>query len=420
MVKNKRFLDLIPKNFSKNKFTYFLLPLFLILLGDGIISYVFPVVLGNHISSNFVIGMIMSLSSVIGIACDLLIPIIFPKYGWKFQIIVGIILAITFPITTALGDIFSMIWLFVIAVMLWGIYYEFIMFSQQSFIVEEEKEVTYSHNWSIIEILTDIVEILGPIIGALLLIKGIFAYASSIVAIEALALIFALLLIFINKNTTTVRPKSQIKEYFGVFRELKVWKILSKKVYIILIMSVIVEVVYAGFATFSGIYGEKLINNPDWDWAIMVGATLPYILGSFIVLRLNVRKGKKRLSQIAIVLAGLIMASLVFFDNKLVPILIIVALSNLIMSFCWPLDDAIYSDLQKRLGKKGIHLIGLSQASYSIAYIIAPTFIGLLADNVGFANSFAIIGGISAVLGIILLVVTPRKIRLPHQQLEKV
>ncbi len=420
MVKNKRFLDLIPKNFSKNKFTYFLLPLFLILLGDGIISYVFPVVLGNHISSNFIIGLIMSLSSVIGIACDFLIPIVFPKYGWKFQIIVGIILAITFPIATALGDVFSMIWLFIIAVILWGIYYEFIMFAQQSFIVEEETDGTYSQNWSIIEILTDIVEILGPIIGALLLIKGIFAYASSIVAIEFLALIFALLLIFINKNTQSIKPKSQIKEYFGVFKELKVWKILSQKVYIILIMSIIVEVVYAGFATFSGIYGEKLINNPDWDWAIMVGATLPYIFGSFIVLRLNIRKGKKRLSQIAIIVAGVILSSLVFFNNQLIPILAIVFLSNLTMSLCWPLDDAIYSDLQKRLGKKGIHLIGLSQASYSIAYIIAPTLVGFLADNVGFTNSFAIIGGISAILGIILLIITPRKIRLPQQQLKQI
>lgn len=362
----------------------------------------------------------MSLSSVIGIACDFLIPIVFPKYGWKFQIIVGIILAITFPIATAIGDVFSMVWLFVIAVMLWGIYYEFIMFAQQSFIVEEEKEATYSHNWSIIEILTDIVEILGPIIGALLLVRGVFAYASSVVLVEILALIFALLLIFVNKTTQGARPRSNIKSYFGVFKELKVWRILSKKVYIILIMSVIVEIVYAGFATFSGIYGEKLIKNPDWDWAIMVGATLPYVLGSFVVFRLNIRKGKKRLSQIAIVTAGLILASLVFFNDKLIPILVIVFLSNLVMSLCWPLDDAIYSDLQKRLGKKGIHLIGLSQASYSIAYIIAPTFIGLLADNVGFANSFAIIGGISAVLGIILLVVTPRKIRLPHQQLEKV
>lgn len=420
MVKNKRFLDLIPKNFSKNKFTYFLLPLFLILLGDGIISYVFPVVLGNHISSNFIIGLIMSLSSVIGIACDFLIPIIFSKYGWKFQIITGTILAITFPLVTALGDILAAIWLFIIAVLLWGIYYEFIMFAQQSFIIEEEKETNFPHNWSIIEILTDIVEILGPVIGALLLIKGIFAYASSIAAIEILALIFALLLVFVDKNIQAIKPQSRLKSYFGVFKELKVWRILSKKVYIILIMSVIVEIVYAGFATFSGIYGEKLINNPDWDWAIMVGATLPYILGSFIVLKLNVKKGKKRLSQIAIVIAGLVLALLFFFDNQLVPILIIVFLANLIMSLCWPLDDAIYSDLQKRLGKKGIHLIGLSQASYSIAYIIAPTLVGFLADNVGFTNSFAIIGGISAILGIILLIVTPRKIRLPQQQLKQV
>jgi MFS family permease len=90
------------------------------------------------------------------------------------------------------------------------------------------------------------------------------------------------------------------------------------------------------------------------------------------------------------------------------------------MSLCWPLDDAIFSDLQKRLGKHGLHLIGLSQASYSVAYIIAPTFMGFLADKVGYNSSFAIIGIIAAAIGIFLLIITPRKLRMPQKELSQV
>lgn len=418
MIKNKRILDLIPKQFSRNTFVYFLIPLFLILLGDGIVAYIFPLVLGNHVSSNLVIGLIMSASSVIGIACDFLIPLIFPKYGWKFQLIVGILLALTFPITTAIGDAYSIIWMFLIASLLWGVYYEFIMFAQQSFVVEEEDKKFFSHDWSIVEILTNIVEVAAPIIGAFILIHGILTYTSVTIAIEIIALIFAVLLVIVKRDVKFTKPKSNLKEYISFFKELKSWKILSKKVYIVLLMAIIVEIISAGFLTFAGLYGEQLIGNPDWNWVLITLATIPYMFGSLIIFRLNVQKGKKRLSQIAIVVSGAILSLLFFFGGKLIPILIIIFVSNLIMSLCWPLDDAIFSDLQKRLGKNGMHLIGLSQASYSIAYIIAPTFMGFLADRVGYNNSFAIIGVIAAVIGIFLLIVTPKKIRLPHKELE--
>ncbi len=420
MSKNKRILDLIPKQFSRNTFVYFLIPLFLILLGDGIVAYIFPLILGNHISSNLVIGLIMSASSVIGIACDFLIPLVFPKYGWKFQLITGIILALTFPLTTAIGDTFSIVWMFLIASLLWGIYYEFIMFAQQSFIVEEENQKHYSHDWSIVEILTNIVEVSAPIIGAFILIRGIVAYTSTTLVIEILALIFAVLLVIVKRDVKTQRPKSQIKEYISFFRELKSWKILSKKVYIILIMAVIVEIVSAGFLTFAGLYGEQLIANPDWNWVLITLATIPYMFGSLIIYRLNLKKGKKRLSQLSILASGIVLSLLFFFGGKLIPILIIIFISNLIMSLCWPLDDAIFSDLQKRLGKHGLHLIGLSQASYSIAYIVAPTLMGFFADRVGYNNSFAIIGVIAAVIGLILLIITPRKLRMPHKELDNI
>lgn len=359
----------------------------------------------------------MSSSSVIGILCDFLIPLIFSKYTWKFQLITGILLAITFPIATALGDIYSIIWMFVIAVLLWGIYFEFLMFTQQSFIVEEEKPKAYAKDWGIIEFLTDVVEVVAPIIGALLLIHGVFAYTTATLMVEAIALVFALLLVVTKRNIPTQQPQSALKEYINFFKEIKYWKILTKKVYIILIMAVVVEMSFATFQTFAGLYGEQIIHNPNWTWLVLGCSIAPTLFGAFIVSRSNITHGKKRLSQLAILVSGLVLSLLFFFNNQLIPILAIIFVSNLIISVCWPLDDAIYSDLQNRLKDKKMSLIGLSQASYSIAYIIAPSMMGFVADRVGYNSTFAIIGLFTAFVAVILLIITPKKIRLPLKEI---
>jgi MFS family permease len=62
-------------------------------------------------------------------------------------------------------------------------------------------------------------------------------------------------------------------------------------------------------------------------------------------------------------------------------------------------------------------LIGLSQASYSIAYIFAPSIMGFVADRVGYNSTFAIIGLFTAVAAAILLIITPKKLRLPQKEI---
>lgn len=420
MFKRPSTLNIAKRNSSLNLFVLFLLPLSLILLGDGILSYIFPVILDNHLSSNFLTGLILSLSSVVGIAFDFLIPVIFPKKGWKFQLILGIILAIGFPIAIAIGHIFSLIWLFVLAVIIWGIYFEFLTFAQQSFIVQEERQQNYSRSWGVVEILTDIVCILAPILGALLLIKGTLTYTAIIIGVEFIALLLAALLVFIKRDIPSSKPKSKIVEVINTIKQLRYWKILSKKIYIILIMAVFIELLSASFWVFGGLFGIELINNEDWNWIILLVATVPTIFGSFIVSKLNIRHHKKRYSQIAMIIGGLLLTLIIFFKGAVIPILIIIFLSNFAISFCWPLNDAIFSDLQKRLKDKQIYLIGLASASYSFAYIISPSLMGFLSDKLGYYNAFAILGLTTAIVGIILMLITPRKLRIPHKEIETV
>ena len=89
-------------------------------------SYYFPVILGNTLESNALVGVVMAASSIMGLVCDLIFPQLFKRKSWKFLLITGIILGISFPITTNLGRHFTAFIIFVLASVLWGIYFEFI------------------------------------------------------------------------------------------------------------------------------------------------------------------------------------------------------------------------------------------------------------------------------------------------------
>ena len=126
------------------------------------------------------------------------------------------------------------------------------------------------------------------------------------------------------------------------------------------------------------------------------------------------------LSQLSLFAGGLVLIPIIFFKGNVVGVLSIIFISSLFTSFSWPLSDAVYSDLQKRLKDKNIHLIGLSNAAYSIAYMIVPIFMGYIADEVGYYNTFCFLGIITALIAGLLLIFTPKKLKMPHSKLDSI
>ena len=84
----------------------------------------------------------------------------------------------------------------------------------------------------------------------------------------------------------------------------------------------------------------------------------------------------------------------------------------------WPLLDAVYTDLLARVGRENIHMIGLKNASNSIAYMIGPIFAGSIATVVGNIESCAYMGGLVVIVSIVLLIFTPSKLKLPQSEIK--
>jgi MFS family permease len=398
----------------------FTLPLFFIFLADSILSYIFPIVVEQKLNSNLLMGIVMSASSVIGVVCDLSFAQLLKERTWKFQLISGIIVAVSFPIILHISELVAAFALFLLASMLWGIYYELLLFAQQEFIVTEEKTKSYSRDWGIVFGTIQLTWITGPIIGSLLLQQISVARTVIVITLQVIALIFTFILIFFTPYHHKVQlTKSKIKSVFNLFRELGYWKILSRAILPVLIMGIMTEIIEATFWTIGGLFGREVTGSDGFDWIIFTAFSVPLIIGSMILARLDIHHHKKLLSQLALLVCGVLLAMVYFSKSSTGLLLIIVAVSSLFFAFASPLNEAVYSDLIGRIGgDKQLHLLGLAKANSSVAYIITPIIVGFLADRTGYHSTFALVGVFAIVISVVLLVISPRKIHLPEREIK--
>jgi MFS family permease len=71
------------------------------------------------------------------------------------------------------------------------------------------------------------------------------------------------------------------------------------------------------------------------------------------------------------------------------------------------------------MGREEKHLIGLSRSTISIAYIVGPVLAGFIASQVGERMTFSVVGTVVIVVAIFLLLTTPRKLKLPQEEIAK-
>lgn len=386
-----------------------------IYLADGVMSYSYPILLETKLSSNTLMGMIMSASCITGLVMDYIFPQLFRAKSWRFFLFYGVLGGITFPIITYFGEISQLIVLFVLGSLLWGIYYEFISFSVQTFVVNEHPKEEYSKTWGIISTFGEIISVITPIVASYLLSKSMLTFTGVVIMFQLVGLIMLSILHVTRKAN---RIEDSKKERF--FDEVKYWFVLGKRTYPLIIKSFSLQLISAAFWVFGGLFGRELAGKEGLDWLVLFTYTVPSILCALIIAKLNIQEHKKRISTITLGVTGIILGFLYFTQQQLVPSLVIIGFVSIGMTFTWLLHEAVASDLQKRLGRNLSHLQGLGNATYQIGYIVSPLALGFMADRLDYNTSFALLGLFTFVISILLLIITPRKIKLPQTDLEQI
>lgn len=416
-IKEMRHLETVEvKNKVWGKLSVMMAMVFFLYLGDAIISEWAPTYMQGALGGSLLMGLMMSFSSLIGFGADLLFPQLLKSISSRKMIMLAI--ASVFLTAGILLWTTNWIWvlLFLLAMGTWGLYYEFLGFGLAHFVNKSADRGSRAGVWSVLGIFKSVAYFIGPMLGgALFLANGNYAVIGIYVLLAMVALIIWKVIGY--KQRETVGEEVVEIERPNLLDEIKCWMTLSNHVWPILVASLTLGLIDAAIWT-TGVVLSVTLEKIVWWGALFVPMyMLPSIFVGFLVARRGITNGKKRLAFSFMLLTGILTAGLGLSGGPAV-MLLLAFLIGISTSIAWPLIEAVYSDIASRMGREEKHIMGLSSSTINLSYITGPVLAGLIASKMGEATAMMWIGIFVAMVAVILLIVTPRKIRLPRSEIE--
>lgn len=387
--------------------------LFFVYLGDGILSDWVPSFIQKSMSSSLIMGLVISFSSVVGFGADLVFPELLKNLKTKKLILMAIGTSLIFAGVLLWSISWPLVILFLIAMGVWGLYYEFLGFGGQQFVSESIPMTSRSGAWAILGVFRSLAYFLGPIIGSYTAMN--IGDSQTVWVAVGSVVIGYLIWIFWSKTNREVVSDNQT-ETVSLLKEIKHWVSLSEHVWPVLVISLVMGIVDATFWTTGTVLSDSLAEQNWLGGMFLPFYTLPMVIVGVIVAKWGIYKGKKKMAEIFMLIAGLSL-SLISFGNSVYMMLAVSLLTGTALSIAWPLTDAVYSDITDRMGRSGKHMMGLSSSTLSLAYIVGPVLAGMIAQLVGEKMTFSIVGVFMSLMAVVLLFVTPKKLRLPQQEI---
>jgi MFS family permease len=395
-----------------SKVILFSLTLFLLRLSDAIISFWAPNQIQSSLNSSVWMGFIISFQSIIGFGADLIFPTLLRTTKTKRLVFWAIIMSALTSFFLAASTVQPFIAIFLITMTLWGIYYEFVAFANYQFMGSVVPPHLRTAAWGIMGTFVNLAYFLGPLIAAAVLLKS-YVLAEGIILVF---LVLSLLLLSLFKGHRDVQAKIDIKE-INPFTELKHWLTLSKHIWPVMILSLLLGFIDSTFWTTGAIWTEKLAKINYLGGLFLPFYQLPAIFLGAVVAGWGIYKGKKILTEKFLIVAGIFLIGLAL-NGSIYWQLAMVLLASSALSICYPLLEGVYTDIVARMGKEKNDLIGLTSSVVNISYIIWPPVVGIVAALIGERLTFSFVGVLVVVVSVILLFVTPKKLRLPQEEIK--
>ncbi|KKT43362.1 MAG: 3-phenylpropionic acid transporter [Microgenomates group bacterium GW2011_GWC1_44_37] len=388
--------------------------LFFVYVGDGILSDWVPSFIQNSVNSPLLMGIIISFSSLVGFGADLIFPQLLKHVKTRKVLLMAIGSSLVFCGVLLWSVAWPLIVLFLLAMGVWGVYYEFLGFGGQAFVSESVPVTARSGVWAVMSAFRSLAYFIGPILGSYLAIsKG--DYWVVMVATVCVALGYLVWMIMGRSNRESVVDEPA--ERVSLLKEIQHWWTLSERVWPVLAISLMMGIVDATYWTTGTVFSDNLAKQNWWGGLFLPLYTLPMVFVGVVIARWGVYKGKKKLAEIFMLISGLLLVLIGPSDSVIVALTVSLLVGTM-LSVSWPMTDAVYSDIVSRMGSEGKHMVGLSGSTLSVAYIVGPIIAGLISQFVGEKNTFVVMGIVLTLVSLCLLVVTPKKLRLPQAEIK--
>ncbi len=388
--------------------------LFFVYLGDAILSDWVPAYIQESVGKPWLMGIIISFSSVVGFVADLFLPQLLKKVSVEKMIVLAIGSSLIFCGLLLWSTYWPVVALFLVAMAVWGVYYEFLGFGGQQFVSESIPTHFRSGAWAVLGAFRGLAYFIGPLLGSYLLIsKG----SVTVVTVSTMMVFVGYFFWLLSKKKKSEMYDDDEKKSINVFVEAKHWWYLLRFVWPVVVLSLSMGLLDSTFWTTGTVLSDNLARTSSWGGFFLPLYELPMVIMGVVVAKWGIYKGKKKMAESFMLLAGILLTG-IYFTDSVILLLMISFLVGIATSVCWPLRDAVYSDLVSRMGFGGKHMIGLSGSTISLAYIVGPVVAGGLATYFGEKETFVIVGAFLILVSVFLLLVTPKKLRLPETEIE--
>ncbi len=390
----------------------FSLTLFFIRIADGMIGFWAPGQMQDAFNNQVLVGLIISIQSVVGFFADLIIPHVLRAARVRPLVLSAVVLSAVTSFLLWGSVVAPFLLLFVVTMVSWGVYYELMSFATYQFMGNEVPVRARSGAWGVGDMFLNFAYFLGPLAATFLLARGVAATETMVLVFLACSL--ALLWIFRDfREHGDEVERQDIKPW----EELRRWSVLSSVIWPAILMTLLLGCIDATFWVTGVLWSESLAKTSMLGNFIIPLYQFPPLLVGLIVARWGVYRGKKILAEKFLLAAGLLLACLGFF--KSIPVALgLVFLSSTALSLTYPLLEGVYTDIVARMGREKKDLIGLINAVGNVSYVLWPPIAGMIATVLDQRLTFAIVGGMAALVALILLFVTPKKLRLPQQEIK--
>lgn len=390
----------------------FSLTLFFLRLSDSIISFWAPNQIQSSLGSATIMGAIISLQSVVGLAADIVFPRMLQTVTSRRLVFWAIIASATTSFFLTASAFKPFIAIFIITMALWGIYYELLNFANMQFMGSVVPFHMRAPAWGFTGIFVSLAYFLGPFIAAQLLINGILITQGTII----IFLLVAFAILTFTKHVHDVPPEMDFKDV-NPLEEMRHFLILIEHTWQALLIGLVLGFIDATYWTTGAVWTEKLAKINPWGVWFLPFYLLPFICLGIPLSFWKIYQGKKKMAEKFLVIAGVILAA-IGISPSIPWQLAMVCLSSSALAVCYPMLEGVYSDLISRMGRERKDMIGLTSSITNVSYIVWPVVAGVIATSFGERITFAFVGGAAALIAVFLLFVTPKKLRLPQEEIQ--
>ncbi|MFA6391674.1 MAG: MFS transporter [Patescibacteria group bacterium] len=377
---------------------------------DTVVTYITPLVLTEHGLSNTMMGIIVGSSSVFGALFDLIMTKIAPRANFRRLFLAMFAICLVYPLILWQA---KSIWMFLLAMALWGVYYDLVNFGKFNFVGRFQRESEHSSSFGVVEVFQSIGVSLAPVFVGITIVS-VVTWQSFVLSwvFLGIGVIFYVLLTVITRKQNPIIKSQESKQIRRPHINYKLLGKIGKTMLPVLMATFLLYTIEGFYWTVGPLFAEDAFLGGPLTGLFLTAFTLPPLFTGWFVGSITKRFHKKRTAFFSLFVGSSLIALFTFIPTPLLTIPLNF-IAGIFIALTYPALSSAYADYIGESPDVEKDIIALEDMAMNAGYIIGPMIAGMLADMVGFASAFTAVGLCGAVVAIFLLWKTPKNITIP-------